>query len=263
MGVLRETDFSKHLIKDVTNFEKCIMKVKNRFLFFFSIMGFLLMTISSPGQKVTTKDFLEEFSSNQCFTGTFDQLLEAINPEENSLNKKVKSVLNNKQPLIMVEGERAFPSPCNVHKFGLERGKYSLEFISLGNMAGFKKTIMIPCIKVYNKNGELIDNSRADKYETRSPTNTLPFHIYSLWEFKIDENDFYYIQITSDNSSDSNLILDETSEQAFISGGTTTGSPIVAGASLITTMLLKGYPVKRSPFGKYKMILKKNILEKQ
>ena len=146
------------------------MKVKNRFLSFLSISGFLLMASSSFGQKLTTKEFMEKFNFNQCFTGTFDKLIEEINPKGNSLNEKIKSDLNNKQPLIMIEGERAYPSPCNLHKFELKSGKYSLELISLGNMAGLKKTIMIPLIKVYSKQGELTENIKVAKYETRSPT---------------------------------------------------------------------------------------------
>lgn len=234
------------------------MKVKNRFLYLISVMGFFLITNSSFGQKVTTQEFLEKFNINQYFTGTFDKLLKEINPKESSLDKIIKSELDNKQPIIMIEDESTFPSPCNLHKFDLESGKYSLELTSLGNMAGFKKTIMIPLIKVYNKHGDLLENIKAEKYETRSPTSTLPFHIYSFWEFEIDNKDFYYIQVISENSSSTNLTLEDTSGQAVTSAGAaiTTGAPIVTGAGALTSMLLKGYPVKRSPFGKYKIILK-------
>ncbi len=234
------------------------MKLEKPLLSILGILGLLLMTSSSFGQKVTTQEFLDKVDVNQCFTKTFDELLEGVNPQKDYLNKKIKSKLDNKQPLVLIEGEPTFPSPCNLHKFDLEDGKYSLELISLGNMAGFKKTIMIPLIKVYDKNGRIVENCRAAKYETRSPTGTLPFHIYSLWEFDIENNGLYYIQVTSDNSSDSNLALDEVSEQPVISAGTaiSSGSPIVTGAGIVTTMLLKGYPVKRSPYGKYKIILK-------
>jgi hypothetical protein len=221
-----------------------IMKSKRRLLHCIWILGLLLITNSSFGKKVTTKEFLEEHNNgNQSFIESFDKLLEEIKPKEDILNEKIKSELNDEQPLILIEGEKSFPSPCNLHKFNLDGGKYTLELISLGKMAGFKKTIMLPLIKVYNKHGKLIENIIATKYETRAPTGRLPFHIYSLWELNIDTDDVYFIQIASDNSStdDIDLILQ-------------TG---VGAVGIISNSLLNGYPVKKSPFGKYKMILNK------
>ncbi|SFF35864.1 hypothetical protein [Sunxiuqinia elliptica] len=240
------------------------MIVRNLILSFTLIIGLFLTTNSSFGQKVTTQDFLEEFNINQCFTGSFDNLIEQINPNENSLNKKIKSKLDDKLPIVILEEETPFPSPCNLHKFNLEHGIFSLELISLGNMGGFKKTIMLPVVKVYDENGELLDSLKVQKYETRSPSSILPFHIYSLWEFKIDQNGYYYIQVTSENSSSDDLSLDASNEQVAIaaSASTTPGAPIVVGAGAITSMLLKGYPVKRSPFGKYRIILEQALIEK-
>lgn len=220
--------------------------MKQKRLLHCTLMVILFVTANiSFGQKVTTEEFLEEHENSESLISSFDSLLLNLEPEENKINKKIKSELDKNLPLILVKDEKSFPAPCNLHKFDLDAGKFSLEFISLGDMMGFKKTIMFPIIKVYNKEGELVDGVKVLSYGTRSPTGSLPFHVYTLWEFNIEAKGEYYIQVASDNSSADGVRLHVSN-----------GYAIATGAGLAAKNLLKGYPVKRSPYGKYKMTLK-------
>ncbi len=229
------------------------MNFSNKLYYPLIITFFFLQMNNVFSQKITTEEFLKKHVQDNCTKESIDTLIRIIRPVECSLNKKIKADLNKKQSVILFNNK--FPSPCNLHTIKLGKGNYYIELISLGNMAGFKKTIMLPLVKILSQQVGEDNDILVSTYEVRSPTSTLPFHIYTKWEFEIKKTGFYHIQINSDNSSNSNLKLGHTTDSStvYTNISVSTGSPIVTSTGIITSMLLHDYPVKRSPYGKYRM----------
>ncbi|MFC2151937.1 hypothetical protein ACFLSE_05360 [Bacteroidota bacterium] len=211
-----------------------------------SLFALVIIANFSIAQKVTTEEFLNEKPlENLTVHKTFDNILSAATPIETKLGKQIKGAVNDKSPVMLVAGEKEFPTPYVVHKITNIKERITVELYSLGDMAGFKKVIMFPIIFIYNENGVLMEQTKLNLYESRAPTGKYPYHIFASWIVDVPQPGNYYLIIAADNSS-----TDEVGLYA------STGYENASGVSKAGKGWLTNYSCKRSTYGKYRLTVK-------
>ena len=106
---------------------------------------------------------------------------------------------------VLAVSSPGYYTPYDSYSIELEPGSYELEVISLGNMLGFNKSIMVPMIALLDENGKQI-SSKATVYEVRRNNMTLPIHIYSKWAFTSEKKQKAYVVVHADMSSTDKVV---------------------------------------------------------
>jgi hypothetical protein len=220
-----------------TKFEKTrkILKKSIRFIFLF---GFISLNASLYSQKITTEEFLKEHQIDSLAPVTsFDKIIK-LYPSKKLIESDI-SYLKETDSVIILQGEKKYPTIGNL--FEIETDKdITFSIISFGKV-GFKKTVVFPAIRIFDKNGGQIKDINIITYELKSPL-VRNFHHYSEWKIKIQEKGKYYILIAADNSSIEGGAINCIGGYAY--GGYLHSVSMVAG-------------VNRGAFGRFKIDLLK------
>ena len=145
---------------------------------------------------------IPEISSEQAVSDPGDII--SGNKSNILIGEKTDLSLTKADPVIEIPNPKYY-SPYDCLAVDVEAGIYEIELISLGNMFGFKKSIMVPLIAVINKEGEEV-KINPTVYEVRKNTFLLPVHLYSKWELNVIEKQKIYLIIYADMSSTDNIM---------------------------------------------------------
>lgn len=154
-----------------------------------------------------------------------------------SPGQTVKGKLTEKDPHITADFTQGERLPFGFFKLSDIQGPFSVEIISLGNMIGFKKTMMFPLIMAFDAEGkEVFGESTA--YENRDPDNKYPMHVFASWTF--DPGDAAeYLLIYPDMVS---------AEDTKLKTGSNKG--------IVTNAILRAIKVKKDAYARYHITLR-------
>lgn len=157
-----------------------------------------------------------------------------------SIQKALKSELSEKS--IHVSDKYCEKAPISIYQLNFdENTTYSLTIKSYPNgltsMDLSKRTAVIPEVRLYDENFNLIENINLIG-KAQAPTNTENFLFKLTTDWKIETTGKYYLVIKSDLSSDIPLTLYYT-----------LWSPNVNGSSI--------YSYARTKYAKYKVLVEK------
>jgi hypothetical protein len=161
-------------------------------------------------------------------------LLQSGTAKELETDGKIKEKLTAKGPHINIDFTQGHRVPFGLFKLKGKRNPLTVDIISLGNMIGFKKTMMFPLIMALDGEGKEVIGESA-LYDTREPAENLPMHIAASWKFT-DAGNIEYIIVYPDMVS-----AKDTSLQ--------TGS----NKGIVVNALLSKMRVKKDAYARYHM----------
>lgn len=143
-----------------------------------------------------------------------EDLLKSGTATEIGIGETRKEKLTSKDPHINFDFTQGQRLPYGLFQLKEKRDSFNVEIISLGNMIGFKKTMMFPLILALDGEGkEIVGESIL--YETRKPTGNLPMHLAASWKFTAAEK-LEYILIYPDMISSKDTTLQTGSNQGIV-----------------------------------------------
>lgn len=191
---------------------------------------------STPNEQYSA---LLSIPESQIITSLKDAVT-AADDQELTIGDTLVSALSESDPVILLGKSNPFRSNFKLYRFhGAENEVYTIEVISTCDSIHVDKNILYPLFILIDKEGNVIKQNKMALYETISSNLSTAFSIYEYQDIYTEQNGEYYLMVASDNSANTGNTISTVYREPMLK------------------YKLQGVNGKRSPWGSYRIIVRK------